>query len=67
MRVYFTVPFKKDYEKLPATIQEQVDTQIEWLLQNPKHPSLHVKKMEGHESVWEARITIGIPHDLSDR
>lgn len=59
MRVSFTVPFKKDYEKLPVTVQEQVDAQIERLLQNLKHPSLHVKKMEGHKSMWEARITRG--------
>ena len=28
-------------------------------MDNPKHPSLHIKKMEGHPSVWEARITKG--------
>jgi len=59
MRVFFTVLFKKDYDKLPANLQEQVDLQIERLLENPKHPSLHVKKMEGHASTWEARITRG--------
>jgi mRNA interferase RelE/StbE len=26
-------------------------------MDNPKHPSLRIKKMEGHPSVWEARIT----------
>ncbi len=59
MRISFTAPFKKDYKKLPANIQEQVDTQIERLLQNPGHPSLYMKKMEGHASVWEIRISKG--------
>jgi addiction module RelE/StbE family toxin len=59
MKVAFTKPFKKDYQGLPGHIQKQVDTQIIRLLDNPKHPSLRMKKMEGHPSVWEARITGG--------
>jgi mRNA-degrading endonuclease YafQ of YafQ-DinJ toxin-antitoxin module len=26
-------------------------------LENPKHPSLHIKKMKGHPEIWEGRIT----------
>jgi len=29
------------------------------MLDNPKHPSLRTKKMEGYPSVWEVRITGG--------
>jgi addiction module RelE/StbE family toxin len=58
MRVAFTKPFKKDYKKLPSHIQEQTDKQIERLLENQNHPSLQIKKMAGHESVWEARVTL---------
>ena len=59
MKVAFTKPFKRDYKGLPENIQEQTDKQIMHLPDNPKHPSLHIKKMEGHESVWEARVTKG--------
>jgi addiction module RelE/StbE family toxin len=58
MRVAFTKPFKKDYKKLPSNIQVQIDKQIERLLENQNHPSLRIKKMEGHEYVWEARVTV---------
>jgi len=59
MKVAFSKPFQKDYKRLPNKIQKQIDEQITRLLDNPKHPSLRMKKMEGHPSVWEARITHG--------
>jgi mRNA interferase RelE/StbE len=59
MKVSFTKPFKKDYRGLPENIQNQIDDQITRLLDDPKHPSLRIKKMEGHQSIWEARITGG--------
>lgn len=57
MKVFFTKPFKKDYQGLPENIQQHLDEQITRLLDNPKHPSLRTKKMEGHQSIWETRIT----------
>ena len=59
MKLAFTKPFKQDYKKLSGNIQELIDKQIAHLLENPKHPSLQIKKMEGRQSIWEARITKG--------
>ena len=59
MKIAFTKPFIRDYHDLPEHLQRQIDKQIEYLLENPKHPSLRMKKMEGHPSVWEIRITSG--------
>lgn len=59
MKVFFTKPFKKDYQSLPENIQQQLDEEITRLLDSPKHPSLRTKKMEGRQSIWEARITGG--------
>ena len=59
MKISFTKPFKRDYQRLPKNIQKQIDEQIVRLLDDPGHPSLRVKKMEGHQSIWEARITGG--------
>ena len=59
MKVSFTKPFKRDYQALPKEIQELINKQIDHLMENPHHPSLRIKKMEGHESVWEARVTKG--------
>lgn len=57
MKVAFTKPFVRDYDGLPGPIQQQIDEKIERPLDNPKHPSLRLKKMEGRQSIWEARIT----------
>jgi addiction module RelE/StbE family toxin len=59
VKITFTKPFTRDYKGLPENIQELIDKQIVHLLDNPKHPSLNIKKMEGHKSIWEARITKG--------
>ena len=59
MKLAFTKPFKQDYKKLSGNIQELIDKQIAHLLENPKLPSLQIKKMEGRQSIWEARITKG--------
>ena len=57
MKVAFTKPFKRDYKGLPENLQELIDKQIIHLLNDPKHPSLRLKKMEGHKFIYEARIT----------
>lgn len=57
MKPIFTKPFIKQYRKLPKRIQEKIDEQIALLLENPKHPSLGIKKMEGPNDIWEGRIT----------
>ena len=59
MKVSFTKPFIRDYHGLPEHIQQQTAEQIKRLLDNPKHPSLRMKKMEGRLSFWEVRITGG--------
>ena len=28
------------------------------LLENPRHPSLQVKKMKGYDNRWEGRVTL---------
>ncbi len=50
--------FRKDYKRLPKQIQVQVDKAITLLEQNPRHPSLHTKRIVGTRDVWEARVTL---------
>ena len=49
--------FRKDFKRLPRQIQEKVPTVLERFVANPRHPSLHAKKMEGVRDVWELRVT----------
>ncbi|OGI57511.1 hypothetical protein A3B85_03000 [Candidatus Nomurabacteria bacterium RIFCSPHIGHO2_02_FULL_37_13] len=57
MKIIFSNSFKKDYKKLPVKIQKLLDEQLIMLLENSKYPSLRIKKMQGHKSIWEGRIT----------
>lgn len=57
MTLIQTKRFKKDFAGLPQDIQERAQKQLALFLQNPKHPSLKVKKMQGHPDIWEGRIT----------
>jgi len=57
MRLAFTKNFVRDYRKLPQQIQKLTNKQLEFLLSNPKHPSLNIKKMQDPRNIWEARIT----------
>ncbi|OGX36298.1 MAG: hypothetical protein A3D87_07105 [Omnitrophica WOR_2 bacterium RIFCSPHIGHO2_02_FULL_50_17] len=50
-----TPRFKRAYKSLPEEAKERVKTSLRMLAVNPKHPSLHVKKIKGARDIWEAR------------
>jgi len=52
-----TERFKREYAALPKSVQRRADKQITLFLENPRHPSLRVKKMEGFPNTWEGRIS----------
>ena len=56
MRIIRTNAFKKDFKELPKAIQEKYEKKIKVFMDNIKHPSLRVKKMEGHKNRWKASI-----------
>lgn len=58
MRFLVTEHFAKCYKNLPLSVQAQVDKQLSLLLENPKHPSLKIKKVRGTGGViFEGRIS----------
>ena len=59
MTLRFLRTFLKDYRRLPAQIQQQVDEALRRLAENPRHPSLQVKKIKGTRDIWEGRVTLG--------
>ena len=52
-----TERFKKDFKRLPTEIQERTGKALELFVSNSRHPSLHVKKMEGAPDIWELRVS----------
>jgi len=47
--------FQKDYKRLPEKIRRKVDKQLVFLGNNPRHPSLNMKKMVGTD-LFEVRV-----------
>jgi hypothetical protein len=46
--------FKPLYDALPASVQDLADKNFELLKRDPKHPSLHFKRLKGN--LWSVRI-----------
>lgn len=57
MQLFFTRPFEEDYDALPEKIRQLIDRKLALLLQNPRHPSLRIKKMHDPRDIWEGRVT----------
>jgi len=56
MNIVRTEVFKKDFGQLPKRVQEKFVKKFRLFMENIRHPSLRVKKMEGHKNRWEASI-----------
>ena len=52
-----TQTFIKLYKKLPEEIKEKAKKAIEFLQENPSHPSLGHKKMAGQKDIFEIRVS----------
>lgn len=59
MTVTYEPSFLRDYADLPDGVRRRAQKQIRLLLQNPRHPSLRARKIEGYKDIYEARITGG--------
>ena len=57
-KIRFTRRFLKSFARLPAAVQEKVKKQIALLAENPRHPSLQSKPIQGAPGIYEARVDI---------
>ena len=60
MRVVYTPTFKSNFKKFPNTTKNKFAKQIEYLLSDIRHPSLHAKKYSESEGIWQARVNRSI-------
>jgi mRNA-degrading endonuclease RelE of RelBE toxin-antitoxin system len=56
MRLVVTDRARKDYVGLPQTVQKRVSKQFAMLLKDRRYPSLHAKKYEGADGVFQSRV-----------
>ncbi|HEY4904666.1 MAG TPA: hypothetical protein VIH89_14430 [Candidatus Sulfotelmatobacter sp.] len=56
MNLRFTHRAGKDYVELPAPVRKAFGKQLGFLLDNLNHPSLHAKKYDEGQDIWQARV-----------
>jgi mRNA-degrading endonuclease RelE of RelBE toxin-antitoxin system len=57
MNLIPTAGYRRDFSRLPHRVQQRVIKALELLSTNPRHPSLHFKRIKGRENLWEVRVT----------
>lgn len=53
---YATDRFSKDLYKAPPRVQRDFEKQLRYLLRDLPHPSLHAKKYDDPQDIWQARV-----------
>ncbi|TSC55917.1 MAG: hypothetical protein Greene071421_580 [Parcubacteria group bacterium Greene0714_21] len=56
MKVRFAEPFSRAYTKLSHQTKQNFEKQLKFLIRNLRHPSLHAKKYNEANDVWQARV-----------
>jgi len=57
-KIKFTRRFLKYFARLPKPAQEKIKKLTVLLAENPRHPSLQAKPIQGAMGIYEARIDI---------
>ena len=57
-KIKFTRRFLKSFARLPMAVQEKIKKQIALLAENPPHPSLQTRPIQGVPGIYEARVDI---------
>ena len=59
-RITFTERFEKHYRTMSEAEKKQIRSKIELLSQNPLHPSLRTKKIQGADDLFECSANMDI-------
>jgi addiction module RelE/StbE family toxin len=59
-RIQFTKQFKKDFNSLTLNEQKAVKNKVAILAENPTHPSLRTKKLQGFDNIFEMSVNMDI-------
>jgi len=59
-KLTFTERFRKHYRKLHPNEKKQIMKKVELLTQNPMHPSLRTKRIQGTDNLFECSVNMDI-------
>ncbi len=57
MRFVVARRFRRAYRKLSPEDRKRVGLALRRIAEDPRHPGLHVKRMQGTRGIWEARAS----------
>ncbi len=57
MKSRATPKFWKFYERLPRSVQRRARKVYQMWKENPRHPSLHFKRVDDEEPIYSARVS----------
>ena len=57
-KIQLTERFLELYCSLPPSIRKKIDRQISLLADDPRHPSLQTKIIQGTNGIYEARVDL---------
>ncbi|MGA2262042.1 MAG: type II toxin-antitoxin system RelE/ParE family toxin [Acidobacteriota bacterium] len=60
MRLRYTDRFRRAYSDLADDNAERVKRALRLLADNPRHPGLRVKRVQGTDRIWEARAGLSV-------
>jgi len=60
MIVHYTELFQEKVKQLPVEVKRALRSKLELMVENPRHPSLRVKKIQGQTGIFEASITMSV-------
>lgn len=56
MKIEYTPKFKSGFHKFSKEIRNKFYKQVNFLLCDLRHPSLHAKKYDEKRGIWQARV-----------
>jgi len=57
MQIRLTERARRRYGSAPPEVQRAFDRKLEFLAKNLRHSSLHAKKYDEPNDIWQARVT----------
>lgn len=59
-KITYSKAFEKHYKKLSQKEKQQTKNKIKYFIENPTHPSLRTKKIQGADGIWESSVNMDI-------
>jgi len=60
MNIYYSQLFVEKTKLLSIEARRALKNKLELMIENPRHPSLRTKKIQGQDNIFEASITMDI-------